>query len=204
MNLRFNASGRMVWDVATAVAWRMDPDRRLVSEFVKDRDINTAVEGVFVEKAETIRTPPRLQKYVEELRSRFPGAITEIMEFIVTEHIYAALNSDVSEAIQDPGRAPFLIIGKDRSRESILIDIDVMLAEYRNAPTQVANRRRQGEEAIKQIIRNSVTPRFDRVEVRLEEVSRKLDEGFNRAASRLDQRFGELMEEIRKPKPPQL
>jgi len=200
----------MVWDVATAVAWRIDPDRRLASEFVKDMDINTAVERVYVEKAEAIRTPPRLQKNIAELRSLFPGVIAEIMQFVVVEHIYAALNSDISEAVQDPERAPFLIIGESESKESIFVDIDAMLKEYHEAVTHIADWQRQEEDIIKQVIRNSVTPRFDKVEVKLEEISRKLD--FSASASDMsdlkdrfsdvNRRFDDVIEEIRKSRPP--
>lgn len=215
MYLRFNASGRTVWDVATAVAWRIDPDRKLVSEFVKDPNINTDVERVFVEHVDTIGTPPRLRKQIEGLRSRFPDAITEIMRFIVAEHIYAALNSDIADAVQNPDRAPFLVIGESPSEASIYVDIDAMLKEYHEASTQIANWKRQEEEVIKHVVRNSVTPRFDKVDVRLEDISRKLDAGFNATASAfnatasasdikgVNQRLDQLIEEIRKSKPPQ-
>lgn len=210
MDLKFNAGGRMVWDVATAVAWRIDPDSKLVSEFVKDPHINTGVERVFVENADSIRTPPRLQNLVEGLRSRFPDAITEIMRFIVAEHIYAAVNSDIADAVQDPEQAPFLMIGDSWSKEAIYVDINAMLKEYQDATKQIANRKRQEEEAIKHVVRNSITPRFDKVEVNFEDISRKLDAGFNASASDMkdrfsdmNRRFDQLIEEIRKPKPPQ-
>jgi hypothetical protein len=217
MDVKFNAGGRMVWDVATAVAWRIDPDRKLASKFVSDPHAQADVERVFVENADSIRTPPQLRNLVAELQKQFPEAITEIMQFIVAEHIYAAVNLRIAEALQDPERAPFLIIGK--SAEAVYVDIDAMLTEYHDVTAKFFQFQRQQEESIKHVFRNSITPRFDKLELKLEQIGRKaeaislkIDEGFSAAASATDmnnrfsdmnRRFDQVVEEIRKSKPPQ-
>jgi hypothetical protein len=200
----------MVWDVATAVAWRMDPDRYLLPDIGKDPDTTAVIESVFVERAEKVETPPRLRKSLDLLREKFPDAIRGMMLHIVQEHIFAALSSDVAESVQHPDRTPFLIIGEDAPSDAVLVDIDKMLVEYQNAPNKVANWNRNREQAIKKVIRNSVTPRFDNLDVKLEEVSEKLDKEFNNvnkrldgsaSAEQLDRRFDEVLEQIRKLKP---
>lgn len=202
----------MVWDVATAVAWRMDPDRYLLPDIGKDPNTTAVIERVFVERAEKVETPPRLRKSLDLLRQQFPEAIRGMMLYIVQEHIFAALSSDVVESVQHPERVPFLIIGESAPHESVLVDIDQMLIEYQDAPKKIANWNRYREEAIKKVIRNSVTPRFDNLDVKLEEVSEKLDKEFNNvnkrldgsaSAEQLDKRFNEVIEQIGKLKPPQ-
>ncbi len=200
----------MVWDVATAVAWRMDPDRRLLPDISKDPNTTADIERVFVVRAEKVETPPRLRKSLNLLRQQFPEAFRGVILDIVQEHIFAALSLDVAENVQHPDRIPFLIIGEDAPRESVLVDIDRMLAEYQDAPKKIANWNRNREEAIKKVIRNSITPRFDNLDVKLEDVSKKLDKGFENVSNRFDEAASSaeklnkrILEQIGKLKPPQ-
>ncbi|MBV6520787.1 MAG: hypothetical protein MNPFHGCM_00905 [Gemmatimonadaceae bacterium] len=197
MDLRFDAAGQMVSDLATAVAWRLDPDRP--PRVPNDPRAREAIARVFVTNVARMEMPPRLSRQVEPLREAFPTAVSDLLGFIALEHIYAAVHSEMAASIQHPGRAPFLIIDDTPQPDAILVDIGAMIAEYREA-LRGLGWERMTEDAIKKIIGNSITPRFDGVDVRLEEISRKLDAGFKATAS--NQQFEELIAEIRKLQPP--
>lgn len=192
MDLRFDAGGRMLWDVATAVAWRLDPDRAELGEFITDEYLNMHIESVYISNWRYVYLPPRVQIYMDELRANFPGEDVALLPSIVGEHIFAAINPDIANAIQNPESTPRLVFPEESEPDAVFVDIDAILREYEKVYEQAVGWRRNREGAIKKVVRNSILPRFDKLEIKFESVSRKLDAGFANASQDRDNRFDEL------------
>jgi hypothetical protein len=180
MNLRLNAKNTFVGDVAVAVAWRLDPVRQMVSDRLNDPRAREVVDRVFIDSGEAVIFPPRLARQLATADAVLPeersGA--RLRRYLVEQHILAALSSDVASAVQNPERPPFVIVSNDGPADAVYVDIRQMLGEYEQAGKWFADFQRTQQEEMRMVIRNSVTPRFDGIDLKLEEMSAKLDATF--------------------------
>ncbi len=181
MILEFDTDNRSVEVVAQAIAWRLHPLRPTLYSEKYDKNIGEEfIDKVYVINSAKAIFTTRLEALFEDLSLTDEEAVPPLKALVMEENIVVMLDTKLLQRRDE--LLNILPFGKKEPLENpIFVDIDTILAEYREiAPTEeiwMLGR----EDTIRNIIKNSLTPRFDRMETKLEKLDKNMTRGFDEA-----------------------